>query len=197
MVVVSYVCMMAARGALPPPTAVALIEDGHGVGEVIGYLRHLKRIGEPWTVAFDDFVSVSKSEYPVQAADLLAYETWWELTKSVKNPSCTWNQTRHTFKILAAGSSIEQPAEGRATITLKRADENNFRESAPKMRAFLVQHHEYGWPRGHWKTKVRRILESWERAARKFVRGKLRWLWYGVLGHPNARKRYNKIGTRS
>jgi hypothetical protein len=192
MLVVSRVCNMAARGALRPlsgKTAIAFIEEGDGVGEVIEWLWHLKRTGEPWTAAFENFVPVPKSEMPVQAADLLAYETWWEIARVLKQPSRTWDDTRTIFKILAAGPAMIRPAPGGSKLQLEQSHGEHFRTMTPAMLDFLAQHPEYGWPRGHWRRQLReRLGRLWQDAGR-FVRGKLRWFWYGVLKRPNPKKR--------
>jgi len=75
----------AARSCLAPPHQAAVIfEEGDGMGETIEYLNYLKRMGEGWPLSYVSFTTMGKSARPLQAADLLAHESWRRLKEVLK-----------------------------------------------------------------------------------------------------------------
>lgn len=203
MIAVAEVCSQAAQSALPPggSRAEMFLEDSDDAGEVIEWLRHLKRIGEPWTGAFTGFSRQPGTALPFQAADYLAHETWREAAAMLANPGRKWEDiTREQFKLLATGPSMERPELGSAKVAVRYSTEEHFRNSAPLLAAFIADHPEYQKP--HWTTGWRRNGSRWARArwreARSWVRGKAKRLWYGDLGMrwPRTETRKQRRGRR-
>jgi hypothetical protein len=63
--------------------AVAVIlEEGGGMGEAIEVLHVMRKAKEPWIASFVGFSVMPKSEFPLQAADLLAHEAWRHVTRA-------------------------------------------------------------------------------------------------------------------
>ena len=62
----------------------ALFEAEEGMGETIEYFNYLKRKGVPWTQVFASVGVGDKSFLPLQAADLLAHESWRHLKEAVR-----------------------------------------------------------------------------------------------------------------
>jgi hypothetical protein len=177
MLAVSALCDLAAQKWLPPegPTAAVLIEDGTGVGEIVEWLLHLQRVGEPWTRAYHSFRRVPKSDYRVQAADFLAHEAWLESESVMKDPSRGWNSiSRETFKTLATGPLMLSPEFGTAKVDLRYATRDNFRHAAPELESFLKSHPEYrGPPWWHrWRSRLRRWGRSKWRSLQSFAIGR-------------------------
>ncbi len=187
MIAVAEVCEQVAQLALRPGSglqAQLFIEDGDGVGEILEWLKHLKRVGEGWTGAFVGFNSLSGDEYPLQAADYLAHETWLETKALMRDHSRTWDDTRDTFKLLCTGASMVPPELGTSKVDARYATEDNFQRAAPRLVAFIAAHPEY--QRRSWTKRWRRNSRQWIRAqwreARYFARGRVKRAWYGRLG---------------
>jgi len=187
MIAVAEVCSQAAKSALPPggTRAEMFLEDSDDAGEIVEWLRHLKRIGEPWTGAFVGFGRLPGTELPFQAADYLAHETWHEAAALLANPDRGWKDiTRDQFKLLATGPLMERPELGFARVEVRYATEEHFRRSAPLLAAFIAAHPEY--QKSHWAAGWRRRSRRWARArwrdARWWARGKAKRLWFGRLG---------------
>lgn len=147
MVCVARVLNRAARLVLSadaPPVAVYL-EEGRGVGEVIDFLQALKRLGEPSLRPYISFETAPKSERPLQAADLIAHESWRRITEHLDPKG---RDIRKPLKILLMDERVE----------LHLATKNDFRRMASKLEMFLADHPDYAAaPAGPSATKTRVI----------------------------------------
>lgn len=199
MIAVAEVCNQVANKALPPkgPRAEMYIEEGDGVGEIVEWLRHLKRIGEPWTGAFVSFDVVSGKKHSVQAADYLAHETWHEATLMMRNPNRTWDDIKRAqFKLLTTGPDMVPPEWGTAKVDVRYATQEHFERSAPQLAAFIVEHPEYQRPPWHrgWRKRVfgKRARKAATKQIRRRLKGWARRTWYGYLGQrprkPNGKR---------
>lgn len=176
--VVGLICLQAARKALFPTgaRAVAFIEDGDGVGEIIEWLLHLKRVGEPWTAAFENFAPISKMERPVQAADLLAHEAWLETRSLLENPARTWGDTRDIFRILATGPNQLPPEVAPSKVEIHQATKEHFEATARRLPSFYAAHPEYlKKPR---KRRWKKELRKWAKDQRSIWKGRMKKAWY-------------------
>ena len=143
---VSAVCNRIAQRGLPVggPKATMLLEAGDGTGEALAWLRHLARIGEPWTAAFLAFDAVPKETIGTQAADLLAYESWREASLVLESPNRTWTDVeRDTFKVLATGPTMLPPAKGEPRVDMQYASAEHFPEWERGFAQFLDEHARY------------------------------------------------------
>jgi hypothetical protein len=167
MIAVAEACSHVAQRALRRggPQAQLFIEDGDGVGEILEWLWHLKRIGEGWTGAFVGFDRLAGSEYPLQAADYLAHETWREAAQLMREPNRTWRDTREPFQWLTTGPEKADPALGTAKVDVRYATEEHFQRSAPVLADFIASHPEYQRP--SWRRR-------WRRRSRLAIRAGLR-----------------------
>ena len=142
---ISAVCNRIAQRCLPKegPRATMFLEDGDGTGEALAWLRHLVRIGEPWTAAYVAFEAIPKASIGAQAADYLAYESWREATRVLEEPSRGWDDTRATFKMLATGPAMRPPAEGGARVDMQYASADHFPEWERGFTKFLDENARY------------------------------------------------------
>jgi hypothetical protein len=155
--------------------AVAFIEGGTGVGEIIDWLLHLKRIGEPWTQAYREFVPIPKSEYGVQAADFLAYEMWCEAEALLRDPGRKWKDvTREAFKILATGPLMPTPEDATLVkIDTAISNDEQMRRTAPLFVSFIAANPQYRrppWWHG-WRRRLRLAAKALWRNAGAPLRG--------------------------
>lgn len=153
------------------PRARLFLEAGTGSGEILSWLHLLRDQGEPWTAAFASFATAPKSEYAAQSADLLAYESWRETQRVLDEPSRAWDDIeRETFKILAGGPSMRQPAPGAAKVEIRFATEEHYQEWVPAIAAFLRAHPRYRrtWSPREWLSRV--FVRRWRRV-RSTLRG--------------------------
>jgi hypothetical protein len=201
MIAIAEVCSQVAQRALPPGglQAQLFLEAGDGVGEIVEWLRHLKKIGEPWTGAFVSFESRSGSEYPFQAADYLAHEAWREATQLMRNPSRTWDDKRESFKWLTSGPETSLPEVSTVKVDVRYATEEHFQRSAPQLVAFIAAHPEYQqlpWNH-HWRRRSRRALKASVRETKRFfVRWQNRILYGWLRVRSPERKRRTKKQKR-
>lgn len=110
----------------PEPIAV-IFEREPGLGEVVDHFQMLKDNGEPWTQRIQSFTRERKSLRPLQAADLFAYEAWQRCCEAVKP---TPRALRKSLGALLCERKIE----------VKFCGEKYYRETVPKVRAFLEAH---------------------------------------------------------
>lgn len=184
MYVVAQICMHAARTTLLPNglQAAILIEGGDGVGEIIGWLKHLKKT-DPWMKAFTSFTVVPKSAYPVQAADLLAYETGMEIEAALDAPDRTFAETRGQFKVLAGGSPALVFSPGiTSKIHVHQSGFENFQQTVRNLRQFVAsQPEKYGWTHAELRRDRARKRKRMYRALRSFIVGKSKRFYFRVL----------------
>jgi hypothetical protein len=125
--------MLGAQFGLPRDsgrTAAVILEDGPGMGATIELLNHIKALGEEWTTPYLSFTTMAKSQYPLQSADLLAYEGWKKITDVFEGAG------RDTRKSLTA--LIEK-----LTVNVSYAGEDELTRFKPYLRRFLRNHPDY------------------------------------------------------
>lgn len=100
----AHIHRAAGKRGLRMPMAV-ILEEGGRSGDVVAVLNKLKEVGtESWTQRFVSFTTLPKSERALQAADLLAYETWLHITRLV-NPD--GRAVRKAMQSLVARGTID------------------------------------------------------------------------------------------
>ena len=187
---VAGLCNRAAQDCLPPSCGkhgIVFVEEGGDTGEILTYLRWLKEIGEPWTAAFLEFLPILKTDFAVQAADLLAYEVWHETTRVLEDPERNgkWAAIeRDTFKILATGPAMLPPVPG-GHVRIDYATEQHYRHSAPAFAAFIAANIQYQRPT--WRHRWQRNLRLWwnrkRRHAMKYFKGRAKRIYYETRNH--------------
>lgn len=127
-------CLMhGAQLSLPPlsgRTAAVILEEGPGMGATIELLNHMKRVGEGWTAPYLSFTTMAKSQYPLQAADLLAYEGWKKVTDLVAGSE---RETRKSLSALLANLNVN----------IAYAGEDELARFKPSLVRFLRDHVDY------------------------------------------------------
>ena len=128
----SYALNRAAQKVLPRGTVTAAVfEHEAGIGAAIDYMYYLKnKRHEGWTEAYSSFTHASKSERPLQAADLLAYHACFRIRDVIRDPVA---EPRAPMKVLLT----------RGNIHLDASMEPDFRQTAGTVMEFLKAHPEY------------------------------------------------------
>lgn len=80
------------------------MEKGKGCGEAIEYCQFLDKREAPWMEPYSEIGTNSKSLLPLQAADLLAYETKHRLLGLLNDPK---EKLRASFQRLLVGNQID------------------------------------------------------------------------------------------
>lgn len=104
----------------------ALFEREHGIGQAIDYFNYLQyRIRAPWTKAFVTVETGGKELLPLQAADLLAHESWRRMKEYIK-PS--GRLVRKSMQRLLKHSGIE----------MRMFTEADIAAVVPRIRAYML-----------------------------------------------------------
>lgn len=90
------------RQYVPGQQVAVVFEQGDGVGEMIEWCRYLQRYTS-WAKIYCSFTPGDKSSFPLQAADLLAHETWRHIKEHV---APTGRPLRKSLERLLKGERI-------------------------------------------------------------------------------------------
>lgn len=109
-------------------TAAVILEDGPGMSATIELLNHMKRVGEGWTTPYLSFTTMAKSQYPLQAVDLLAYEGWKKVNDLVAGNE---RETRKSLTALLANLNVNVSYAGEDELARFRPSLVRFLRSNP------------------------------------------------------------------
>lgn len=102
-----------------------LFEWEEGIGQITEYFQYLKhRIKAPWTDAFVSAGTAGKEVLPLQAADLLAHESWRRMKEHLRP---TGRPVRKTLTRLLRNSHLK----------IDCADEANIQSWLPSIQAYM------------------------------------------------------------